>query len=90
MGVWGVVGLAENKVNSAPIELELEHGLGLSLAIFLSACCYCALCVSWGIPGDRWGAGDRSIEHNLVHLDKIWDCKILSHRNNQNKILSNF
>ena len=30
MGV-GVVGLAENKANSAPIELELE--LGLSLAI---------------------------------------------------------
>ena len=29
MGV-GVVGLAENKANSAPIELELE--LGLSLA----------------------------------------------------------
>ena len=31
VGGWvGVVGLAENKANSAPIELELE--LGLSLA----------------------------------------------------------
>ena len=31
----GVVGLAENKANSAPIELELE--LGLNLAIFFGA-----------------------------------------------------
>ena len=27
----GVVGLAENKANSAPIELELEFGLSLAI-----------------------------------------------------------
>ena len=32
VGGWGVVGLAENKANSAPIELELELELELSLA----------------------------------------------------------
>ena len=36
-GLVGVVGLAENKANSAPIDLELELGLSLAKIIFESA-----------------------------------------------------
>ena len=45
MGV-GVVGLAENKANSAPIELELELGLSLANVKLFKELTFFKLCLT--------------------------------------------